>query len=45
MVYLDYRFESPDAELEEVVKQYRQILPAMKTMQDFIDNIGIAVKV
>lgn len=39
LIYSDYSVKSPKENIELVVDKYRKILPAMKAMIDFIDNI------
>lgn len=39
IIYLDYSFKSPRKELEHAVDRYRKVLPAIKAMKEFIDNI------
>ncbi len=38
-IYLDYSCKSLSAELDSIIDKYRKILPAIKAMKDFIDNI------
>ncbi len=39
IIYLDYSVRSPKKEIEHVVDKYRKVLPGIKAMKDFIDNI------
>jgi len=38
-IYLDYTSKSLKQELESIVDKYKKVLPAIKAMKDFIDNI------
>lgn len=38
-IYLDYSAKSPKKEIERIVDKYRKLLPAIKAMKEFIDNI------
>ena len=38
-IYLNYAINSPKESIEQLVDKYKKIIPAMKIMVDFIDNI------
>jgi len=38
-IYLDYSGKSLNAELNSIIDKYREVLPAIKAMKDFIDSI------
>ncbi|MDP8211761.1 MAG: hypothetical protein P9X22_00535 [Candidatus Zapsychrus exili] len=38
-IYLDYSCKSLSAELDNVIDKYKKVLPTIKAMKDFIDNI------